>query len=771
MSIERFAPAEAALKAGNQDEGLRLTQKALEDDPKAPVGIYRNLAAMLFRRNAHAEAEKWAVRGLELYPKDYELWNVLGVAQRRQQKYEAAIKSLRQAEKINPKNASALSNRGNVHNDMKDGPAAIEVFTKLVRQQPSSGEFQRSLGRGYWYSGDLDKALMRMNLAVKLKPDFVDGWLDLAAVTSEAKGFPETLPILDQALSLLPDEVRLHEARVTALRRSGRLRDAEAYLTSLRERYDNEAWLHYQLGGVISDYDRARGNAHMQRALDLAPDNFEYRMALAESLARSRHGDESENLEQAYALLKEAVTPERELSASSLKVVLEIYMRMADYDAADQLGPFSKVGHSWSDAGKHTALLGHLARVRTPEDRAELVEMHRNWGRTMVKAAARFPLRRPPTRSPNGKIRIGFMSSDLRNHPVAYFSMPLFEHLDRNRFEVFCYSYFQGDKADGTQEWITGLVDGFRWVKDINDHDAAQMIADDQLDMLIELGGSTHMNKLGVMSYKPAPLQASWLGYPHSAGLETIDHFILDPYLTPESPDLLIEEPLLMPKTWLVLGDRAFPERPITGTVPEDRNGYLTIGTANNPYKYGREMVRTWAKVVASIADSRFLFVRPEGGAPSFQKNMLALFAEQGVGPERVLFQDIRGAHMPFYNDIDMSLDTFPQTGGTTTCEALWMGVPVVTLVGQTVFERMSYSILNNAGLGDLCAAGENEFIEIALKLAGDIERRRSLRTKLRAQLKSSPLGQTKQFSSDFYDIVTRAVTEAKAVGKIPTAA
>jgi protein O-GlcNAc transferase len=771
MSIERFAAAEAALKAGNQEEGIGLIEQELERDPTAPVGVYRNFTAMLFRRNAHAQAERWAKAGVELYPKDYELWNILGVAQRRQKKYEAAIKSLRQAEKINPKNPSAISNRGNVHNDMRDGPAAIEVFTKLVRLQPGSADLQRSLGRAFWYSGDLEKALMRLNLAVKLKPDHVDAWLDLAAVTSEQKGFPEALIVLDQALAVSPDAMRLHEARVTALRRSGRLRDAEAYLTSLRDRYDEEAWLHYQLGGVISDYDRHRGNAHMERALDLAPGNFDYRMALVESLARSRYGDESENLERAYTILKEALTLETELNAASLKVASEVLIRLADYDAVDQLGSFSKIGREWAETGKHTALLGHLARVKTPEDRPELLEMHRIWGRSVEKAAKRFPLRRPAARPDNGKVRVGFMSSDLRNHPVAYFAMPLFEHLDRSRFEVFCYSYYQGDKADGTQEWIAGKVDGFRWVKDINDHDAAQMIADDQLDLLIELGGSTHMNKLGVMAYKPAPLQASWLGYPHSAGIEAIDHLILDPYVAPPNRDLLVEEALLMPKSWIAMGERAFPERPITEGTPEQRNGFLTFGTANNPYKYSREMIRAWARVTASVDNAHFMFVRPEGGAPSFRKNILALFAAEGVSEERVRFEDIRGAHMPFYNDIDISLDTFPQTGGTTTCESLWMGVPAVTLFGEAMFERLSYSILNNAGLGDLCAANEDEFAQIALKLARDPERRQTLRTELRGMLKASPLGQTKQFALDFYDMIEGAVVRAKAAGKIPVAA
>lgn len=767
MSIERFAHAETALKAGDVNEGIRLIEVELEHDPKAPVGLYRNFTGILFRQGRFEQLGRWAAAGLALYPKDYDLWNVLGVAHRRQKNFEEAIKAFRQAEKLNPKNTSALSNRGNVYNDMRNGPAAVEVFTKIVRLQPNSAEAQRNLGRGYWYSGDLDKALMRLNLAVKLKPDFVDAWLDLAAVTAERKSYPEALIVVDQALGIVPDNMRLCEARTTSLRRSGRLRDAEAYLLSLREKFDDQPWLHHQLGGVISDYDRKRGNEHMDIALKLAPDNFEYRIALAESLARSRYGDEAQHIERAYQILKEALEPEVKLTPSGLKVALEILIRLGDYDTAETLGSFSEVGHGWASSGKHTALLGHLARIGSQEDRLDLVEMHRVWGRSVAKTVERWPIDRPSPRPANGKLRLGFMSSDLRNHPVAYFAMPLFEHLDRSRFEVYCYSYYQGDQADQTQVRITQLVDGFRWEKDISDRDAAQMIANDQLDMLIELGGSTHMNKLGVMGFKPAPLQASWLGYPHSAGLETIDHLILDPYVAPTSRDLLIEEPLLMPKSWIAMGEQAFPPRPITEGTPQQRKGFLTFGTANNPYKYSRQMVRTWARVTASVENAQFLFVRPEGGTPTFRRNILELFAAEGVGAERVRFEDIRGAHMPFYNEIDIALDTFPQTGGTTTCEALWMGVPTVTLVGEAMFERLSYSILTNAGLGDLCARTPDEFVEIALRLAGDPERRATLRTGLREMLKASPLGQTKQFAADFYEMIEGAVSRARASGKI----
>lgn len=759
MSIDRFAAAEAALKAGNTDEGIRLITAELERDPKAPAGVYRNFTSMLFRRDAFAEAEKWARAGLALYPKDYDLWNILGVAQRRLKKFDSAIKSLKQAEKINPKNASAPNNRGNVYNDMRNGVASIEIFTKLVRLQPNSAELQRSLGRGYWYSGDFDKALVRMNLALKIRPLYTDAWLDLAAVTADAKGYGDALTILDRALALTPTDTRLMEARATALRRNGKYRDAETFLVERLNDYGDQAWLHYQLGGVVGDYDRERGNEHLEKAVNLAPDNFDYRLALVESLGRSRHGNEAAHLERAYTLLKEALTFETTLGSAGLKVAIEILIRVADYDAADALGTFSEVGRKWAETGKHTALLGLLARVSTPEDRFELVEMHRTWGNAATEEAMKWPLTHPEPRSPNGKIRIGFMSSDLRRHPVAYFALPLFEHYDRSKFEIYCYSYYQG-LEDPLQKRIGDFVDVFRWRQDISEHAAAQMIADDQLDMLIELGGSTHMNKLGVMAFKPAPLQASWLGYPHSAGLSTIDYIVLDPYLAPTDPTLLIEKPLLMPKSWLALATQIFTDaHAVNEMLPEDRNGYITFGTANNPHKYSKRLLQTWARVVRDVPNSRFEFIRPEGSAPSFKRNIERIFEAEGVSADRLVFCAVRGTHMQHYNDVDITLDPFPLTGGTSTCEALWMGVPVINLRGEALPERLSGSILSNLGLKHHIADTLEAYHTIAVTLAADRAQRQDLRTNLRQRMKDSPLGQTDTFAQDFYDMVEGAVT------------
>ncbi len=196
----------------------------------------------------------------------------------------------------------------------------------------------------------------------------------------------------------------------------------------------------------------------------------------------------------------------------------------------------------------------------------------------------------------------------------------------------------------------------------------------------------------------------------------------------------------------------------ISAGVPQDRTGVITFGTANNPHKYNPDVFRLWAQVLQATPNSRFMFVRPEGGSESFRRNVLAEFAAGGVAPERIVFNNIRGNHMPQYNELDITLDTFPLTGGTTTTEALWMGVPVVSLIGEAFFERLSASILANAGVGDHATADKAKYVEIATALAADHAERLRLRHSLRDQIKAGPLGQTEQFARDFYDMVARTV-------------
>jgi len=756
---ERLAVAEAALKAGRGAEAIEPLIGLLTDQPAQALAVYRALLFQLFSAGRHTEGEHWSALAARRFPRDMEVWNVRGVMLRKLGRHREALEALEQAVRLAPGNSSPLANMGNVLMDSKNFPKAEAVFTKLARKDPRNAEHQRQIGRALKGQGKRDAALVRFRQAVNLKKENVDCWLDLIGLLTEDGLSAEAEEAANRALAAIPGASQLLEAKCTVIRRTGQLRRAEAYLLELLPAHEDAAWLHYQLGSVICEYDRERGNLHMHRAIGLNPMKLDYLMALAESLERTRTGDEGANIEESYLLLRRAMDLGVDaFSPAHLKVAYEILVRVAAFADMDALGGVSKLGRIWAESGRHTALLKLLGQVRTPEDRHELLELHRVWGRYVEAHAARDPIRLSPPRPAGGKIRLGFMSSDLRRHPVGYFALPLFEHLDRDRFEVFCYS-FSHTKSDPVQEFITKQVTAYRWDAEMSFREAAQMIADDQLDILIELGGTTHMNKLEVMAYKPAPKQASWLGYPHSAGLSTIDYLVCDSHIVPPDRSLLIEQPLMMPKSWIALGRMVFSEgHLITAGVPQDRHGSITFGTANNPHKYNRELIRTWARVLLAVPDSRFLFVRPEGGTASFTRNIRAEFEAAGVSPERIQFHTVRGHHMPVYNEIDITLDTFPLTGGTTTTEALWMGVPVVSLVGEAFFERLSASILANAGVGDMATTDKDRYVEIAVELAADRPRRLALRHSLRDTIKAGPLGQTEQFAADFYDMIARTV-------------
>jgi len=222
----------------------------------------------------------------------------------------------------------------------------------------------------------------------------------------------------------------------------------------------------------------------------------------------------------------------------------------------------------------------------------------------------------------------------------------------------------------------------------------------------------------------------------------------------------MLERRLAVPDCWICMAPAAFGDEPSEAPAPPAvANGHVTFGTANDPYKITPQALAAWARVLLATPGSRFLFLRPEGGSPTFRANMTRHFIEAGVSPERVQFKVVRGGVRPAYAAMDIALDTFPVTGGTTTCDALWMGVPTVTLSGPALHERLSLSILSNAGLGDLAADDLDGYTRIAADLAADVPRLAALRQGMRQRIRAHPLGQPQKFAAAFYGTIARALT------------
>ncbi|MBS0362470.1 MAG: tetratricopeptide repeat protein [Proteobacteria bacterium] len=754
---ENLAAANAALQAGRGADAIAPLIAAVQADPNRPAQVYRVLLTQLYHANRLEDGAAWGETAMARFPRDHELANLVGVFYRRLHNYPKARATLERAQKLAPGNLAVLSNLGNVMLDQEDAVAGEALFSKLVRQDPRNPDFLRQLGRSLMKQGKMEAAASRFRQAVAIKKDHIDAWMDLASVDNNDRRTAEAEATIDKALAANPDNIRLLEAKAMVMRRAQTFRRAEAYLLELLPRFAEAGWIYYQLGVTVSDFKREQANEYFRKALSLEPDRLEYMMMLIEGLERTRTGDEGANIEESYQLALKALA-RKPTNEGHLKILNEVFIRVCAFDQIAELGSFADLGRGWARSGRHSALLKQLAQVKSLEDRYELMRQHRIWGENIEKEAARHPIRRPKPRAPDGKIRLGFLSSDLRAHPVGYFALPLFEHVDP-RFEIYCYSFYQG-KPDAIYEFFASKSKAYRWDPELGMRESAQVIADDQLDMLFELGGTTHMNRLEIMAWKPAPRQASWLGYPHSAGLTEIDYLLTDPYNTPPRADLLLEKPLMMPKSWIALGRMVFNEKlAITPGLPQDRaNGLITFGTANNPHKYNRETIELWARVLREVPNSRFLFVRPEGSGAAFRDNIRREFERHGVAPDRIVFHAVRGKHMPVYNEIDITLDPVPLTGGTTTTESLWMGVPVISLIGEAFFERLSYSILANSGVGDLATPDKDEYVRIAAALVADRDRRLKLREGLREQMTAGPLGQTDQFARDFYDLVARTV-------------
>jgi len=346
-------------------------------------------------------------------------------------------------------------------------------------------------------------------------------------------------------------------------------------------------------------------------------------------------------------------------------------------------------------------------------------------------------------------LKIGFVSADFCNHSVARFIWPLFERLDRDEFSLFGYCTYtvRDEWRDKFEERAESIKD----VAEMSPLELCNLIRADRIDILFDLTGFTRGSRTQVFAWRPAPVQISWLGFPGTTGIEEMDYILLDKYLKPKDEGLIREKPLLTNASTVCFS--GIDEIPITEILPEEVRGYFTFGSLNNPYKFTERTIARWARVMENVENSKILLVRREYESYYLRKNITDMFGEFGVSSERIVYYNNRKAgrhYLDCYNEVDMSLDTYPVTGGTTTIDALWMGVPVIALEGTNIHQRVSSSILRHMKLDSWIAESDQDFIIKALDLCNDRELRRVKRQQLRVELQESVLCNTEQFCKEF---------------------
>ncbi|OGU10243.1 MAG: hypothetical protein A2075_21575 [Geobacteraceae bacterium GWC2_58_44] len=610
--------------------------------------------------------------------------------------------------------------------------------------ETAQGLFEQ--GNARFGAGEREAAALSYRRALQIDPCFAAASFNLGCTLELLGGPGEALPHFARAAALRPDWCEARSNLGFALARVGRMAEAAAELQAAAALSPADAGIRNNLGLALSELGRGEeALASFQEAIRLDPLYPEAHSNLA--LLFERYGRSSEAISSCLQALK--LCPDYPEAHHNLACTLKSQGRhqeaVAQYREALRLKP-----------DYHEARSSLLFALCYPAGLAEeeLAAEHRSFG-----ALHRFPA--PPHQNDRGcdrLLRIGYVSADFRAHAVVRFIEPVLRHHDRSRFQVFCYSNVA--VPDARSASLRQLADRFVNIAGVPDQAAFEMIRRDRIDILVDLSGHTAGNRLPLFARKPAPVQVTWLGYPHGTGLEAIDYRITDAVTDPPgcSERLYAEKLVRLPGSFSCFAPPE--EAPEVGELPLLSSGVITFGSFNNPAKITGETVSLWAGVLQGAPGSRMLVKGYALADPGSRGRLAALFAAHGVAPERLELLGNTASyreHLGLYRRVDIALDTFPYHGTTTTCEALWMGVPVVTLLGAGHRSRVGASLLGSVGLQRLVAQQAEGYRDAALELARDAARLAKLRRTLRQTMAASPLtdgrGFTGKLESAFREI------------------
>jgi protein O-GlcNAc transferase len=727
--------AQRMYQSGQLHQAKAAFERVLQLNKKEPDSLHC-LGLILFQLGDQQEGIHLVQQSVEARPRHLETLYNLGIMLQRTGDQSAAVASFRKALVINPKYVQAHFSLGNALQELKEREEAVKSFRQATRLAPDWAEAHFNLGNALRDLLQQEESLQSYQRAVVLKPDWAQAYSNISHIFVMLKNYEGAISNCKRAIALDANLSEPHfnmGAALYALKKP-----VEALISYRMAVILKPDWAEAQqdLAHVLSSLCRFEEAISVYRKLiDLKPEWAEAHNALGNALS-SLNSASFEKLREAEACHKRALILKPDLPDTYFYLAASPLQTGLDRDEAINLCQ-KAIALKPDFFGAYQGLLF------TQQYSEKLTPQHlRDSLREFALACFSEPSELPHTNvcDSEKRLRIGYVSPDFRFHSCSWFIEPLLSAHDRQQVEVFCFANVP--KADQITERLKALAEHWYDLRGLDIDEVATLIQSHNIDILVDLAGHTGDNLLPVFYRKPAPIQVSWLGFPSSTGLPAIDYRISDGWLTPQdTPEYYAETiwNLDCPAHCY----RPYPLSPAVGSLPAERQGYITFGSFNNLAKVNLQTVALWSEALRKVSNSRLVLKNRQLSEPTIYSQYVEAFREEGITEDRIeLLGPIPGleAHLNYYNRVDISLDTFPYNGATTTLEALWMGVPVVTLFGWRTASRYGLSFLDTLGLRELATDNPAEFALIAAQLASDLPRLAQLRSELRGKMQHSLL-------------------------------
>lgn len=594
-----------------------------------------------------------------------------------------------------------------------------------------------------YQAGNLQQAETIYKKILRIKPNHFNALHMLGVICLQSKNYDAAIPYIKRAIQFHPDSANLYSNLGVALQEKGQLDEAITYYQKALELNTNQADVYNNMGAALQEKGQLdEAITCYQKAITLNPDHIQAYHALAAALVCKWQLNEAINVNNKIL----------QVNASDVNAYYRlgnILMTQGKLSEAEKC--FKHAIQLKPDELKPYRFLLMLMSYYPKYSGQNIYYEHLQFAKQFEEPLHSKIFSHTNERIINRRLKIGYVSPDFLSHPVAYFIEPVLISHNRDLFELFCYS--DVSSPDEVTNRIKKYSDQWRNIVGTSDEKVAELIRKDKIDILVDLAGHTGIvNRILLFAHKPAPVQVSWIGYPTTTGLSTIDYKIVDSYTDPlgMTEQFYTEKLLRLPEIFLCyLPDKDSPD---VDTLPGLTSGYITFGSLNNFVKVTPDVIALWSTILKAVPNSRLIMKSYsffDITTRSYAKN---LFINEGIEAERIeLLQPVPSIkdHLSLYNKIDIALDTFPYNGTTTTCDALWMGVPVITLAGNTHASRVGISLLSNVGLPDLIANTSDEYALMAVNLTKDLRRLQSLRERLRGMMKDSSLCDAKRFTGN----------------------